>query len=96
MKYKNYALLFLILICLQLLGTTVLQAQNIILTTTDTKLSINAQGYFSSVNVGGKELLHAGQYPLVAVAVGVDNQKTVHGIPADRAGNDDRILISLD
>ena len=67
MKYKNYALLFLILICLQLLGTTVLQAQNIILTTTDTKLSINAQGYFSSVNVGGKELLHAGQYPLVAV-----------------------------
>ena len=67
MKYKSNILFFLSFICLQLLMTTGLLAQNINLTTNDTKLSINGQGYFSSVNVRGKELLHAGQYPLVAV-----------------------------
>ncbi|MDD2954593.1 MAG: hypothetical protein PHC95_15820, partial [Parabacteroides sp.] len=45
-------------------------AQNVNLNTRSTQIEINNEGYFSSIRVEGKEILHTGKYPLVTACAG--------------------------
>lgn len=45
-------------------------AQNVNLKTRSTQIGINNEGYFSSIQVEGKDILHTGKYPLVTACTG--------------------------
>ena len=40
------------------------RAQHVNLKTRSTQIGINNEGYFSSIQVEGKDILHTGKYPL--------------------------------
>lgn len=45
------------------------EAQNVNLKNQTTQIEVNNEGYFSSIQVEGKDILHAGKYPLITVCL---------------------------
>lgn len=66
-------------------------AQNVNLKTRSTQIGIDNTGYFSSIRVEGKDILHAGKYPLVTVCA--DN-KLITPIKMTTSGNQLKLTMS--
>lgn len=66
-------------------------AQGVQLKTRSTQVGINNEGYFSSIEVEGKEILHAGKYPLVTVCA--DN-KLITPTKMSASGNQLKLTMS--
>ena len=62
--YLNKIILFLVLAFVQQIN-----AQQINWKTRSTQISIDNEGYFASVLVEGKDILHKGKYPLITACV---------------------------
>lgn len=66
-------------------------AQNVNLKTRSTQIEIDSEGYFSSIQVEGKEILHKGKYPLVTVCA--DN-KLITPTKMNASGNQLKLTMS--
>lgn len=66
-------------------------AQNVNLKTRSTQIGIDNTGYFSSIRVEGKDILHAGKYPLVTVCA--DN-KLITPTKMTASGNQLKLTMS--
>lgn len=67
------------------------EAQNINLKNQTTRIEINKEGYFASIQVEGKDILYAGKYPLVTACL--DN-KLVTPTKMTAAGNQLKLTMS--
>lgn len=66
-------------------------AQNVNLKTRSTQIGIDNNGYFSSIQIEGKDILHTGKYPLVTACI--DN-KLVTPTKLTSSGNQLKLTMS--
>lgn len=66
------------------------RAQHVNLKTRSTQIGINNEGYFSSIQVEGKDILHTGKYPLVTACT--DNKLIT---PSKMSANGNQLKLTM-